>query len=352
MKTILIDSLILLLLLTTVGCGAKTPASDEVIVPEAVAISVDHSLTLVSVGTATFSECAHGGSTIRLFKDENSNGDYDSGETVISATPVCNGAPGVAGTNGTNGTNGANGIAGAQGAGAGIRLSSAPLQSCPAGGTFMETFQDLNNNAFYDVGESITSSSTICNGVKGVDGLNGASSFITSSLASSAQCSAGGVVYSTHLDGQAPQLSIVCNGANGVNGTNGTNGANGTNGVNGTNGANASFSMGAVGPVIEKEGYSACHHDYLFIPDASGEGRGWLIFRHQKNGTDDQDSKKEATGFNVWSVDVADFNLVSENSKVTYCRLHWEASKRVLSYTVVDEADGYAGYSDSIEMKE
>lgn len=68
--------------------------------------------------------------------------------------------------------------------------------------------------------------------------------------ASSAQCAAGGMVYSVFIDAnsnsvfdsseEAVSSQVVCNG---VNGQNGSNGADGANGVNGSNGHSVVFSQ-------------------------------------------------------------------------------------------------------------
>lgn len=126
------------------------------------------------------------------------------------------------------------------------------------------------------------------------------------------------------------------------------NGANGSNGANGTNGQNASFSTGSVGPDVVGKNYSACHHDYLFIPNSQNPFRGWLMFRHQGNGSHDQGIG--STGFQVWNVDIPNFSLASEVGGVIYCNLSWDSASRILSYVVVDNSDGLAGLQESIQL--
>ncbi len=317
------------------GCGGRSDSPSSVsatatpnptAAPETSAITAG-TLTAIAMSNASSTVCVNGGSVINLFSDLNFNGVLDSNEAIISSTPVCNG---------NNGSNGANGATGSPGTGSGVVLGAAALASCAAGGTTITTFQDKNSNAALDIGESITSTSTICNGVAGSNGLDGAASYITSTAANSSQCSNGGVVYSTHTDYQSPQISIVCNG---------TNGSNGTNGVNGNN---AVWESGAVGPSIANRNYTACHHDYIYIPESSESGRGWLIFRHQLNGAADQGIG--TTGFNVWNVDISDFNLASEQAGINYCQLHWDPNSKTLSYTVLDNSDGLAGTTGSIHL--
>ena len=331
--------------LITSGCGTNAksgsvatgiPTTSGTGTSEGAAVSVPTISTSVVLVTATTAQCASGGSVMELFKDANGNGTLDSGETVISTTPICNGTQGASGTNGTNGTNGSNGT---NGISAGLQVVAATAGSCPAGGSVLNTFQDLNSNGIRDTGEAITSTSTVCNGVNGTNGTNGTNgsngtngtngknAYITAVAATTAQCPTGGVVYSSYTEGQAAQVTVVCNGLAGTNGTNGTN---------------------AVGPAIPGKAYTACHHDVLYSPDATGGARGWLIFRHQNNGASDQGIG--STGFNVWDVDMSDFQLASEVGGVIYCTLHWDPVQKLLNYTINDNTDGLGGTSGFIKF--
>jgi hypothetical protein len=321
MKKHFYRSLIFLTLcLTLMGCGGGSSGSGLSTTPIAVssAVTVANSQTQMQLLVATLTQCPYGGSVIQLFKDANGDGIYDTGDSVVSETPVCNGATG------------STGATGAQGVGAGILVSAASVGSCPAGGSSIITFQDLNNNGTLDSGETITSTSTICNGIAGANGTNGTSAFLTTSSASVAQCANGGVVYTTHVDGETPVANIVCNGTNGSSGT------------------NASFLSGPVGTAVTGQVYTSCHHDYMYLPDETNGNRGWLIFRHQANGTADQGAG--STGFNVWNVDISDFDLVSEDNSVTYCQLHWDANAKILNYTVITNEDGHQGETGTINL--
>lgn len=282
------------------------------------------SVAIVSAGPA---DCAMGGTVIVTFRDFNANGVQDLGEASISSSKVCNGA---------NGATGATGATGPQGVGAGIEVSAALPASCPAGGSIFKTFVDLNNNGLLDGGESYSSVSTLCNGSAG---SNGISAYLSQVAASPSQCVAGGVVYTSHVDGQPNQVSVVCNGQNGQDGQ---------DGQNGTNGQDAIVRMGAVGPAVVGKSYSACHHDYLYIPDAHNGDRGWLNFRHQRNGSADQGIG--STGFQVWNVDINNFALASEVGNRTYCTLQWDPVAKQLSFTVVDNDDGLAGTTGQIQF--
>jgi hypothetical protein len=265
---------------------------------------------------ASLGDCPNGGNTLIIFLDDNRDGFYQGTETVLSQNNICNGL------NGSNGTNGVS---------TGIIVEAANIASCPAGGSVFKTFTDTNQNTFLDVGEIIQSITTLCNGV---DGSNGVSANLSVTAATPSQCPTGGVVYTSGLAGQSnPDQSIVCNGVNGQNGS---------------NGADAEFVMGSVGPSVPNKSYTACHHDYLYIPDSQNGSRGWLTFRHQSNGANDQGIG--ATGFQVWNVDISNFSLASEVGGVTYCNLNWDPISKVLQFTVVDNSDGLAGTQGSIHF--
>lgn len=144
----------------------------------------------------------------------------------------------------------------------------------------------------------------------------------------------GGAVYTSGVTGQnTPDVTVVCIGENGQNGSNGTN---------------SDFIMGSVGPSVPNKVYSACHHDYLYIPDNNNGARGWLTFRHQANGSADQGIG--STGFQIWNVDIANFSLGSEVGGVTYCNLQWDPVMKTLNFTVVDNTDGLAGTQGTLQL--
>jgi len=296
-------SLVLAVSLGSVGCMGSDEAAKAVAPLPA---------TGVDVAAANPADCPQGGILVTSFVDSNGNGLLDDGERVLSTRPVCNGATG------------------SQGRGAGIETAAAPAASCPAGGLLIATFVDLNNDSLRQEDETVTSSSTICNGVDGVDGSNGQDgqgSRITATLATAAQCPAGGTVYSVVNGADAPVQTIVCNGADG------------------SDGSDAQWAAGPVGDMIPGQAYSDCHHDYLYVP---GGARGWLLFRHQRNGSADQGIG--ATGFQVWNVDITDFLLASEVGNVTYCSLRWDPATLTLAYSVVSNADGRAGRTGIIRF--
>ncbi len=269
--------------------------------------------------TASALDCPNGGNSLIVFLDDNRDGFFQITENVISQNNICNGL------NGSNGANGANGIS------AGIQVEAAELAACPAGGSVFKTFMDLNQNTFLDVGESVQSITTLCNGMPGT---NGVSANLSVTAATPSQCAAGGAVYTSGVTGQnTPDVTVVCIGENGQNGSNGTN---------------SDFIMGSVGPSVPNKVYSACHHDYLYIPDNNNGARGWLTFRHQANGSADQGIG--STGFQIWNVDIANFSLGSEVGGVTYCNLQWDPVMKTLNFTVVDNTDGLAGTQGTLQL--
>jgi hypothetical protein len=145
--------------------------------------------------------------------------------------------------------------------------------------------------------------------------------------ASTSQCANGGVLYTSYLDSQTPVVTAICNGQNGSSGT--------------------AVEMGALGPQVPNQPFSACHHDYMYIP-GSETASGWLVFRHQDNGSADQGIG--STGFQVWNVDISDFLLVSEVGSVTYCQAHWDPVGKTLTYTVDDADDGFQGYAGVVQF--
>jgi len=286
-------------ILTWIVFGLSGCTKRETVVQQSLA--QNEPIMAVALGIASSNDCVSGGILVQTYYDMNRNGTLDNGEEIVSSVPVCNGSQG------------------SQGNGAGIVVKNAPSGSCPAGGSLLTTFIDINNDGLQQSGETTTSQSTVCNGTN---------AYVTVANANSSQCSNGGVVYTTRTDGANPVVSAICNG------------------TNGSDGSNAEFQMGSVGPEVKNQSFTACHHDYIYIPDESSSTRGWLIFRHQFNGAQDQGIG--STGFNLWNVDIADFLLVSEDQRTTYCRLNWNPDKRLLSYSVVETTYGLEGQSGEI----
>lgn len=292
------------------GCGRNTvtKVQAEAVNPFALGAPVG-----VGTSPALALDCPNGGSTLVVFLDANQDGALQSTETRLSESNICNGI---------------------NGSSAGILIEESDLAACPAGGSVLKTFTDSNQNSTHEIGESINSITTLCNGVAGSQGL---SANLSVTNAGPAQCSSGGAVYTSSVTGQVvPDVTVICNGANGSDGN------------DGNDGSNAEFSMGAVGASIVGKSYTACHHDYLYIPDSNNGDRGWLTFRHQANGSADQGIG--ATGFQIWNVDIVDFALASEVGGVKYCTLHWDPIAKVLDYTVVDNTDGLAGTQGTLNF--
>ncbi|MDO9181665.1 MAG: hypothetical protein Q7U04_04615 [Bacteriovorax sp.] len=335
------------------------------------------------VTKAPAGSCPSGGIQVKSYIDENNNGVLDLLEKVTSTSSVCNGI------NGSNGDS------------AQITMTPATAAQCPNGGSVFTTSTDSTPNE----------STLICNGTNGTsanissslaspsqcptggrvistsngtsdpiysvicNGTNGKNAFITTTMAGPYQCpTSGGIVIATWTDGTSPETQIICNGVSATNASITTTAANPNqcpsggyvittstdksapvssiicNGQAGTNGTpGATYLTGIVGPAVTGKPYSACHHDFMYLPSTSAGTAGWLIFRHQKNGTADQGVG--TTGFNVWNTDIADFLLVAEVGSTTYCTLHYDPIKLTLSYTVNDKADGLDGKKGTISLK-
>lgn len=142
-------------------------------------------------------------------------------------------------------------------------------------------------------------------------------------------------------------LSTICYGCNlnqtqkGDPGVNGSQGTPGLAGPTGNPGQDVIISSGPIGSSIAN-GLSSCHHDYEF------QSNHWLILRHQQNGTADQGAG--TTGFDLWNVDIKDFQLISEQGSVTYCTCHYESAQATLSCTVNYAGDGKQGEVANIDL--
>lgn len=103
---------------------------------------------------------------------------------------------------------------------------------CPHGGVVVKSFTDLNFDGVLDEGEPVLSSTPICNGS---DGTNGMSMVFTTVPATPAQCQYGGNVLLMALDALGTgiysssdpnqQSAKICNGAPGANGEPGAPGS-------------------------------------------------------------------------------------------------------------------------------
>jgi hypothetical protein len=117
----------------------------------------------------------------------------------------------------------------------GIEVADASPVECIAGGKIYTVYMDGNGNGLREVDEHTMSSQVVCNGVAGVNGVDGnagKSMVFQTVVATVDQCSAGGVTLFMALDtDQSQSLTTadenlqsitICNGANGVDGEDGT----------------------------------------------------------------------------------------------------------------------------------
>jgi hypothetical protein len=160
-------------------------------------------------------ECPSGtGVRVSVGQDANSNGILDEDE-VANSYYLCDGSDGKDGAAGQNGIS------------TGILVTAA--STCSAGGIDIQTFLDPSNTGVYQIGDTITSLSTICNGVSGENGVNGNSVQVTQTSATAEQCPTGGIVYTvvkiSGITGQvieeSQESAVICNGAVGPQGEQG-----------------------------------------------------------------------------------------------------------------------------------
>jgi hypothetical protein len=148
------------------------------------------------------------------------------------------GPPGADGQSIT-GPMGPAGAVGSQGNGAGVLTTEEPTACAGNGGVQVVTFLDPTNTGVYYSGDTITSTSLVCNGSQGVQGVqgqagsDGTSSTTTLAQANATQCPTGGWIMTVTNGNNAPVSYPVCNGLVGATGQTGQTGATGQNGSNG-----------------------------------------------------------------------------------------------------------------------
>lgn len=272
----------------------------------------------------------------------------DPGQEGTQGVTGSPGAVGETGQNGLAGTDGKDGLSGTNS----NRWYSGYINPVDTFGNDSDFYLNLTTGDIYNKVDS-TWGSPVANimgpqgtqgiagpsgpsGSDGVDGLNG-------SDGSNGTNGTAGIDGINGLDGAKGDVGDVGpQGATGQTGPVGATGATGSTGAAGADGQSAILSSGPVGPRVTGKSYSACHHDYLYLSN------GWLLFRHQANGTADQGAG--TTGFEVWDVDISDFLLISEVGNVTYCTLHYDQNTLKLTGIVNDNSDGFAGTQINIDL--
>jgi len=194
-----------LLMLSLSGCPlekgieAGVEGNDDSDTPSTPALSDAHAGTLLKVtSVGPDDECAAGGTRIDVGTDDDSDGLLDADE-IEQYSRVCNGSSGVDGEQGSDGSDGtdgadgedgmvgsdgvdgadgadgADGLAGAEGLTSVMRVTAdEPSDTCPAGGSLVETGIDDDRDTVLDDAE-IDRSALVCNGQDGADGEDGAS---------------------------------------------------------------------------------------------------------------------------------------------------------------------------------
>lgn len=170
------------------------------------------SITYKLLAAVSASVCPNGGITVLSGIDTNGNGVLDSAEETNTQF-VCNGANGAAGPTGGTGSSGVNGLA------ALVSIQTEPAgANCSSGGNRVNAGLDANGNNVLDTSE-ISSTSFICTGATGADGLNTLVKLVAEPAG--ANCTSGGNKIQAGLDRNVNGLldsteitssQYVCNG--------------------------------------------------------------------------------------------------------------------------------------------
>jgi hypothetical protein len=179
------------------GIEAGVEGNDDSDTPSTPALSDAHAGTLLKVtNVGPDDECAAGGTRIDVGTDDDSDGVLDADE-IEQYSRVCDGVSGangeqgndgadgtagadgedgmagvdgVDGADGADGIDGADGLAGAEGLTSLMRVTAdEPSDTCPAGGSLVETGIDDDRDTVLDDAE-IDRSALVCNGQDGADG--------------------------------------------------------------------------------------------------------------------------------------------------------------------------------------
>ena len=166
---------------------------------------------------ATAPGCAGAGVRITAGPDANRNHLLDPAE-VTSTRYLCQGARGNDGLNGSNGQDGSSSL---------FRIEAEPAgANCPAGGHRISSGLDSNRDGVVS-GAEISSVQFLCHGATGSNGLS--ARVLMSGEAAGAHCATGGQRISVGIDadsdgalsaGEVQSTSYVCNGARGDDGLN------------------------------------------------------------------------------------------------------------------------------------
>ncbi|MEQ3778315.1 MAG: hypothetical protein ABNH27_14500 [Alcanivorax sp.] len=207
---------------------------------------------------------------------------------------------GCGGEDGKDGINGINGSNGRDATPVLINSSAEPAgPNCPAGGSRIDSGQDVNLNGTLDSAE-IQVASYVCHGSDGVDGLLALAS--TEPVEPGEECSAGGYRIDTGIDlngngvletAEIQHTSYACNGLDGADGEDGQDGEDGEDGQDGLDGLSALIKTeielpGAVCPAGGVRVLSGVDTNRNGLLDAGEEAQASYLC-HGEAGSDGQD---------------------------------------------------------------
>ncbi len=176
---------------------------------------------------------------------------------------------------------GPEGPSGAQGNGAGVLTTNESTACGGNGGVQVVSFLDPTNTGVYQSGDTITSTSLVCNGSQGLqgnagsNGSNGTSSTVSVVAATSSQCANGGQSVTVTNGTVTNGPYAICNGATGATGATGSTGATGATGAAGSPGTLVSvvqFCPGATNYASEFNEVGVCLGGNLYAVYSLNDG--------------------------------------------------------------------------------
>ena len=170
---------------------------------------------LITTSDAAAEDCPQGGTTITIGKDASGDGELSS-EEIIDVVTTCHGETGETGATGDDGQDGSNTL---------MQVHEEPAgENCPAGGLRFDYGLDTNQNGELDEDE-IQDTEYVCNGEQGAPGY--VALVEVTEEPEGQNCTAGGLRIDTGLDltgdgelaeEEIDSTSYICNGEPGDDG--------------------------------------------------------------------------------------------------------------------------------------